>query len=166
MTDELLGARLAGELEAVNGELMDVVRRLTADRWRLRGANAPGWDHGEDEERTVGQIALHTANHHLVQAAIVEAVANGRIDTAVQNTDNAQEAEQNPEPDPAEVLRLLAANGAAGASLLRGLSAEQLASRMTFKGWTMSAEELARQVQIGHVRWHLASIRATIDSSR
>jgi hypothetical protein len=69
---------------------------------------------------------------------------------------------ENPDPDRERVLALLASNGAAGADMLRGLSDEQLARRMTFRGWTMSAEELAVQVQVGHVRWHIASIRAAL----
>ncbi len=71
MTRRTRGRQLAADLEAANADLIELVRGLTPEQWRLRGANAPGWDFGEDEARTIGQIALHTANHHLVQMAVV-----------------------------------------------------------------------------------------------
>jgi hypothetical protein len=163
MTEHTRGTELAADLENVNAELIELLRGLAPDRWRLRGANAPGWDQGEDETRTVAQIALHTAHHHLVQMAIVRGVAEGTL-TGPVATDGAAEGTADPDPDRDQVLELLARNGAAGAAMLRGLSGEQLANRMTFRGWTMSAEELAVQVLVGHVRWHLASIRATVDT--
>lgn len=159
MTGQTRGEQLAAELESANAELMGVVRQMTPEQWRLRAANAPGWDQGEDEARTVGQVALHTAEHHLVQRDIVRGVAEGTLSGPVAPPAPSGTAA---EPDRERVLALLAANAAAGAEMLRCLSDAQLASRMTFRGWTMSAEELAEQVQIGHVRWHLASIRATL----
>jgi hypothetical protein len=162
MSEHIRGTELAADLEAANAELMELVRSLTPEQWRLRGGNAPGLGEVEgDETRTVGQIALHTANHHLVQMTIVSGVAEGTM-PRLAHPDNATEAAENPDPDREHVLALLAGNGAAGARMLRGLSDEQLARQMTFRGWTMSAEELAVQVQVGHVRWHIASIRAAL----
>jgi hypothetical protein len=160
------GPELAAELEAANRELIELVERLTPAQWRLRGANAPGWDFGEDEARTVGQIALHSANQHLIQMELVRTIAAGETPGTGRSDAHSLEAAANPEPDRREVLRLLADNGTAAAAMLRGLSEEQLARRYTFRGWTMSAEELAEQDQVGHVRWHLASIRATIGEHR
>src|SRR5438094_880563 len=98
MTDRTRGAELAADLESANAELIELLRRLAPDRWRLRGANAPGWDQGEDETRTVGQIALHTAEHHLIQMAIVSGVAEGTM-TGPVPTDGAAQAPADLEPD-------------------------------------------------------------------
>jgi hypothetical protein len=99
MTEQTRGEQLASELEAANAELIQVVRQLSPAHWRLRGANAPGWDHGEDEVRTVGQIAQHTAEHHLVQMDIVRGVAEGSL--VIHHPAAAGPAEVEPEPDGA-----------------------------------------------------------------
>ncbi len=161
------GTRLAAELDEANRRFIALVHGLTADEWEMRGGNAPGWkfDSGEDEARTIGQIALHTANQHLVQMRIVCAVALGESPAPPGESSpqaNAREAAENPHPNKDDVLRLLAENGAAGAAMLRRLTDEDLARRMTFRGWTMSAGQLAAQSQIGHVRWHTASIEEAL----
>jgi len=157
------GERLAVELEVATRRLVELLEGLSREQWRLGGANAPGWDYGEDELRTIGQIALHTAHQHLVQMEIAKGAAEGRI-AQLAGPSNQQEAAANPDPDPKQVIRLLDTNCATAASMLRGLSDEQLDHALTFRGWTMTALELAEQAQIGHVLWHTASIKAALDA--
>lgn len=154
------GPELAGRLEAVNRRFLAAIAGLTPEQWRLRGANAPGWDFGEDEVRSLGQIARHTADHHLVQMEIVFAVAQGRLPAPAEPDGPSGPAAG--ELDPARVGELLERNCAAAAAMLRRLSAAQLERDLTFRGWTMTARELAEQVLIGHVEWHLASLEATL----
>jgi DinB family protein len=153
------GERLAVELEDANRRLLELIAGLTAEQWRNPAANAPGWDFGEDERRTIGQVALHTANQHLVQLEIVRGVAEGRLPLPG-NPSNADEAEANPDPDRPAVIRLLEESCRVAAEGLRELSDAQLARSMTFHGWTMTARQLAEQNQVGHVLWHIASIEA------
>jgi hypothetical protein len=159
------GERLAADLEAANRRLADLLQALSPQQWRGPAANAPGWDYGEDELRTVAQVALHTANQHLVQMEIVAGVAEGRMPEPG-NASNAAEAEANPDPEREDVIRLLAENCRAGAALLRGLTDEQLERDLTFHGWTMTARQLAEQNQVGHVLWHTASIEAAVQAPR
>jgi hypothetical protein len=157
--------RYADEFAAVNRELIELVEGLSPEEWRQTAANAPGWDFGEDERRTVGQVALHTANQHLVQLAIVLGIADGRI-AQPGNPSNEEEAQANPEPDRGEVARRLQEHGAAAEAALRALGDDRLGSAVTFKGWTMTCREAIEQLQIGHPRWHLASIRAALAPRR
>jgi hypothetical protein len=157
------GERLAADLKEANRAFVELVRGLTDEQWRARAANAPGYRYDDpgDELRSAGQVALHTAHQHLIQAEITRAVAKGETPAVAAKPSpvaNAEEAGANPEPDRAEVIRLLEANGDAAAEMLRGLTDDELARGMTFRGWTMTAEQLAEQGQIGHVRWHTASI--------
>jgi hypothetical protein len=118
---ESRGERLAAELEAANRGRVELLEAVTPEQWRVRGANAPGWDYGEDERRTVGQVALHTAHQHLVQMEIARGGAEGRIaQVAGAYASNQEEADENPDPDPRHVLRLLEANCATAAAMLRG----------------------------------------------
>jgi hypothetical protein len=156
--------QLADVFARVNRELIELVERVSSEAWRITAANAPGWELGEDERRTVGQVALHTANQHLVQLAIVLGVANGEV-AQVRNPSNEEEARQNPDPDRGEVLRRLRENGEIVYAALAALSAEQLDRAVTFKSWTMTCRETVEQLAIGHVRWHLASIRTTVGDS-
>jgi hypothetical protein len=156
--------QLAEEFARVNRDLIGLVDGLTSEAWRMTAANAPGWKFGEDERRTVGQVALHTANQHLVQLAIVLGVANGEV-AQLRHPSNEAEALENPDPDREDVLRRLRENGEIVYGALAALSAEQLDRALTFKGWTMTCRETIEQLAIGHVRWHLASIRAALGDS-
>jgi hypothetical protein len=156
--------QLADRFMRANRELIELIESLPAEAWPLTAANAPGWEFGEDERRSVGQVAYHTANQHLVQLAIVLGVASGEV-AQLRNQSNEEEALQNPNPDRDEVLRRLRENGDIVGRALAALTAEQLDRAVTFKGWTMTCHETVEQLAIGHVRWHLASIRATLGSS-
>jgi hypothetical protein len=154
-------AQLAAEFNAENLRLIEVMEQLSPDQWRLRGANAPGYNYGEDERRTVAQIALHTANQHLVQMAIVRAIVEGRSEP-LQGVPTNEEAVGNPDPEPAELLRRLRENGAAAAAAILDLAEAELDRALTFRGFTMTAAQAVEQLQIGHVRWHRTSIEATV----
>jgi hypothetical protein len=153
--------QLADQFAALNRELIELVEAIPPEAWRVTAANAPEWEFGEDERRTVGQVALHTANQHLVQLAIVLGVANGEA-AQLRSPSNEEEARQNPDPDRQDVLRRMRENGEIVYAALARLSAEQLDRAVTFKGWTMTCRETVEHLAIGHVRWHMASIRATL----
>lgn len=158
------GEDLAERLEAANRDLAALIEGLTDEEWGRHCANAPGWSYGEDERRTIAQVALHVANQHLVQAEIVAAVGQGRP-PALSNPGNEEEAAANPAPAKDRVLALLEENCRAGAAVLRALSDEQLGRSTTFRGWTMTARELAEQNQVGHLLWHAAGIRASLSGA-
>ena len=101
------GEELADQLETASGRFIELVASLTEAQWRQQGANAPGYrfESHEDEARTVGQIALHTAHQHLVQMDIVSGIAAGESFPAPTPSPvrNGEGAAANPDPDRDQV---------------------------------------------------------------
>ena len=143
-----------------NNGLIAVVERLTDAQWSAPGG-PEGW--------SVGVTAHHLATDHAILAGFVEAVAAGRplptwtMDMLHQY--NARHADEHKHCTKAETLELLRREGAAAASMVRGLSDEQL-DRTAVIPWDggppVSAQRLIEQKLIGPIEEHLAGIRGAI----
>jgi len=113
---------LANRLDAANNAVIEAVKGMSDAQWAAL-TKSEGW--------TVAATAHHIAGGHEAIAGLVQAIAAGQspqVSLAQVNAGNAQHAQQFAGVDRNEVLALLATNGAAAASLLRGLSDAQLSA--------------------------------------
>lgn len=156
------GEELAASLRAAGAELAGYATGLTAEEWRTRAVNSPDIVLGDDEDRPVGVVVHHVASSFptllgrmRARVETGEAPAGGReeFDRA-----NAAHAREHPDPDQAETLALLAQRVAGAAIAVAPLTDDDLA-RGPEGG--MNAGDFTRRVLIGHITWHLGSIRAT-----
>ncbi len=149
---------LADDFERTNGELIQLVEELSEAEWATR-TTAEGW--------SVAVTARHVAAAHGFIARRVRAVAEGQslppMPPGGIDARNARDAEQYANISRDEVLGLLRTNGAEAATLVRGLSDEQLDREFTRPdGTTMRLTSLIENGLIGHPTGHLTSIRATV----
>lgn len=157
---------LRARFEAAVADFRALVNQLTPDQWRLPAANAPDVQLGRDEDRSVGHVAWHTAMAMRRQLRAVSAMAHGHqpegMSFAELDEYNAGMAEANPDPDRDAVVQILAEEAGPLAELIGRLTPEQLKHRgQTFdRDWSLRS--YVENVIIYHVRWHAASIEATI----
>jgi len=135
---------------------------LTPAQWRAHAVNSPDIVQGEDENRTVGVLVHHVADWLPRCLAMVEVRVRTDgappTDRAELDRINAEHAAAHWDPDQAETLALLAQRTEEVAAALAALSDEDLA-RGQSSGF--DAETVTRRVMIGHLGWHLGSIKAT-----
>lgn len=152
-------AALADAFESANNNLIAAVEGCTPDQWG-RTCQNEGW--------SVGVAAHHVAVNHPVVASLVQLVANGQplpnITRDMIDAGNAQHAREFANVTGEETLELLRREGAAAASMVRGLTDEQLdrTAPLAFAGgqeW--SAADLIERILIHHPVAHAASITAT-----
>jgi hypothetical protein len=155
---------LATEFERVNGELVAYLRGLDRDQWLTPGVNSPIFQMGdEDEHRPVGTIAHHVASAHQRVIDNVGPMLAGREVRPPERGTAARHAAEHPEPDQAETIALLEARGAELASVIRGLTDEQLDSEVTTMIGTTTLAVFVERAVTFHPYWHLTSIRATFE---
>ena len=154
------GAKLAQQFEAANDELIKAVDGCSDEQWRATCAG---------EQWSVAVTAHHVAVSHEGIAGFIQAIANGQpvppLTGEMLEQGNAEHARQYANCTKNETVELLRRNGKAAASMLRGLSDEQLergAEIPLVGGRRMTASEMAEMVLIGHPRSHLESIRAAL----
>lgn len=156
------GPALATRLIAAGDALAAVAAGLDPEQWRRIAVNSPDIVQGRDEDRPAGVVVHHVAAWLPRLWGMVEQAAGGsssaRVDPAEIDRVNASHAREHPDPDQAETVSLLRDRTAEVAAALAGLSDEELA-RGPAEG--MSAGALAQRLLIGHITWHLGSIRAT-----
>jgi hypothetical protein len=149
---------LAGRFERLNQDVISTVERCSEQHWR-QPSGAEAW--------SVAVTAHHIAGSYSPIARLLRRVALGRevpvLTRAQIDQGNAESAAQFANCSQAETLDLLRTAGAEAAGIIRALSDEQLdrAAWVNHLGATLSAEQLAEQVLIGHTEEHLASIRST-----
>jgi DinB superfamily len=153
---------LAERFERTNREFIETLQQCTEEQWRAKCAN---------DDRTVAVVAGHVAGAYTATSGWVQAVASGQplppLTHALIDQINAQHAERHPEPDKAETIEQARRNGEAAASMVRGLSDQQLdraGSTPLFGPDPVTAEQLIVGALIGHARGHLRSIQATLAS--
>lgn len=149
---------LADDFEHENDELIRLVEGLSDAQWATR-TEAEGW--------TVAAVARHVAAGIGIIRTRVQAVAAGQppgfpsVDEI--HASNADDAIQYATVPRAEVLELLRTNGAALASLVRGLSDAQLDRSLALpNGQTTTLAGLVGTGLVGHLRSHGGSIRAAV----
>lgn len=151
---------LADRFEAAVREFITTVEGLSEAEWRLLCPN---------EERAIGVVAHHVAAGIAFQMDVFRQIAAGRqpptISEAYLAEANARDATAWADISKPATLALLRRNARAAAAEVRQWSADQLARRGRYladlpEAWTVETW-LDRQL-IGHVRGHLASIRAVL----
>jgi len=151
---------LADRFESANNDVIAAVEGCSDDQWR-KTTNSEGW--------SVGVVAHHIASSHEPVAGLVRLVATGQplpnLTMDMIHAGNAQHAQEQANCTREETLALLKSGGEAAASILRGLSDEQLdraAPLALLGGKEVSANQLVEMVMIGHPVQHLESINSAL----
>lgn len=152
------GESIAADFAEANDEVVAFALALRPDQW---AAPVPG------EGWPVGVLVHHVAVGHALLTRWLRCVARGEpvSDTGADVDDaNARHALEHAAVGVDDTVALLRANGAATATILRGLDDDALGATAAFgpaDGRTVSAEQLAAQAA-RHARTHLASARAAL----
>jgi uncharacterized damage-inducible protein DinB len=153
---------LAERYEQANGDLIAEVERSSGGAWGKQCSNE-GW--------SVAVTAHHVAIQTAPVAGIVHAIATGQplppITMEMIHQGNEEHAAQYANCTQAETAELLRTSGADAARMVRGLTDEQLdrsAELSLLGGASMSAQQFAENILIGHVEGHLASIRQAVSA--
>ena len=156
----LQARELAGSLEAINLELIQLVRGCSEEQWRT-DANDEG------DNRTVAVIAHHVGHGHLNTLEWLETALSGNEVTVTIddiNVENAEHAATYHDVEREETIQLLVETGDRLCARVGELTDEELAltafhrgagRQMTVAGFA----ELGRR----HVAGHLDTIRRALD---
>jgi hypothetical protein len=155
---------LAAAFERTNADLVGYVRGLDAQQWLTPGVNSPIFKMGdEDEHRPVGTIAHHVGSAYGRSAEAIRLVAAGQTIPPPPQGSAARHASEHAAPDQAETIRLLEEGAARIATIIRGLTDEELDRESeTFIGRASLATFIERAINF-HPYWHLTSIQATFE---
>lgn len=151
---------LAAAIEAINLELVQLVRGCSGEQWRTLCND-------EGDNRTVAVIAHHVAHGHVSSLEWLETALAGR-EVAVTldklDLENAEHAATYHEVERETTLALLEANGALLAERIANLTDEQLAGTAHHRatGRDLTVDSYAKGGH-GHVAGHLATIRKALD---
>ena len=157
-----MGARseaLAKQFEGKAQEAAAVIGKLSDADWR-KVTEAEKW--------TVGVTAHHLAGAFEPVAGIVSAVVSGQsvgnFTRAMLDEMNAKHAKDHAHCTKAETIALLDKGAAAAATVVRGLSDDQLVKSGTVFTDVppMTAEQLIDRGLISHIDEHVGSIRKTV----
>ena len=158
---------MAAKSEALARQLEAKVRDATATLERLSDAD---WTKvTEAEQWSVGVTAHHIAGVPEAISQMVKAMVAGQSPAAPFRLDmvdgmNAQHAKDFARCTKAETTELLQRGAAVAAGVIRGLSAEQLATKGTVLADAppMTVEELIAGGLLAHLDEHFGSIRKTV----
>jgi hypothetical protein len=152
------GATLATEFERKVHEAAAVLEKLSDADWTKVTAG---------EKWTVGVTAHHLASAFEPVAGIVTAIGSdrppGTLTRATLDELNARHARDHASCTKAETIALLTKGAATAATVVRGLSNEQLAKRATVftDAPPLSAEQMITGALLNHIDEHIGSIRKT-----
>jgi len=149
---------LAAQFEKAIAEFAEAIEELPDDKWSA--TTGEGW--------TVSAAAQHVSGQFPLEMEYITAAAEERPMPAYSWDDingmNDGRAAKNSAASKADVLKELRDGAASTAAYVRGLSDEQLvraASLAVVGVASVSAQQLIEgDVLLGHVKRHLASIRA------
>ena len=148
---------LASRFEQANRELIALVEACSEAEWR-KTTTAEQWP--------VAVVAHHVGGGHSLIAGLVRKIADGEplppANWDVIHSMNAQHAREHANATKAETLGLLRQGGADAATMVRGLSDEQLARTGSVLGQPMTAAQLIDGILIGHVLEHGGSLRTAL----
>lgn len=147
---------LAKRLEKANADFIAAVEGCGDDSW-AKTTNEEGW--------TVAAVAHHVASRQEMLAGLVQAVAGKQQIPPLKMDDlhagNAADAKEFASANRVEVLDLAKTSGEKAAAALRQLDDAALNNSAEVLGMSMTADQLAENILIGHVENHLASMRAS-----
>lgn len=148
---------LAEQFEQANNDVIAAVEACSDEQWRATC---------KDEGWSVATTAHHVGGGHAVIADFANKIGNGEamppITMEMIDQGNAQHAQQYANCNKAETLAMLREGGAVAASIVRGLSDEQLDRSGPVLGNPMTAAQVIENILIGHPRQHLASMQGAM----
>jgi uncharacterized damage-inducible protein DinB len=150
---------LAKQYEAKVQDATATLEKLSDADWKKTTAG---------EKWTVAVVAHHVASGHEGIANIIKAVSAGQglpgFTMDVLHDMNAKHAQEHANAAKADTVALHKKNAAAAASVVRGLSDDQLAkSGVVLQGMpAMSVEQIVTGILINHVDDHMGSIKKTV----
>jgi hypothetical protein len=150
---------LAKQFEGKAQDVATTIETLSDAEWSKVTAS---------EQWPVGVVAHHVAMGHEAIGNIVKTVAAGQpmphFTMDMLHEMNAKHAVEHARCTKAETLALHRTNAAAAASMLRGLSDEQLGKSGTVLAGMppMTVEQIVSGILISHIDEHFGSIRATV----
>jgi hypothetical protein len=151
---------LADAIEAINLELIQLVRGSSDEQWRTTAND-------EGDSRTVGVISHHVGHGHLNTAEWIGTALSGNDVTITLddiNVENAEHAATYHDVAREETIRLLTENGELLTAKVAALTDAELARKAFHRG-------AGREMTVGafaqlghrHVSGHLATIRKALD---
>ena len=152
---------LAKQFEAKAQEATAVLEKLSDAAWK-KVTEAEKW--------TVGVTAHHVAGAHEPIANIVKTIASGQamphFTMDMLHEANAKHAKEHANCTKSDTIALHKKGAAAAATVVRGLSDEQLATSGTVLAGAppMSAEQVVKNILINHIDDHYGSIKKTISA--
>jgi hypothetical protein len=151
---------LADSIEAINLELIQLVRGCSEEQWRTDCND-------EGDNRTVGVIAHHVGHGHANTMEWLEAALTGdevSLTPDDLNAENAEHAATYHEVEREETIELLVENGDRLCARVAELSEEEL-NRKAFHRGEGRELTVAAIAELGqrHVVGHLATIRKALD---
>jgi hypothetical protein len=152
----------AAAFESANLELLRFIESCSDDDWDTI-CPGEGWP--------VAVVAYHCAVGHGVSSRILRILTAGHAvpgTPEMHHAANEAMAREHPEPTRDEVAALARRRAETTARLLRGLRDDQLdlEAPIGLAGGTVMSVRAWTERTSGHVRNHLASMRAAIDSRR
>jgi hypothetical protein len=149
---------MADRFERAHGELTFIAERCSDAEWQARCV-AEGWP--------VGTTVHHVAADYPDLLDVLQAISTGAPPPSVTREEleqrNARHARESARLTRGEVLALLRRNGEAITALIHGLDTQQLDRTGRVLGQDVSGAQVIESWMIGHIRTHVASIRAAID---
>lgn len=153
---------IATRFEQANAELIATVEACSDDNWSIQC----GSDH-----RSVGIVADHVANGHVMLAKWIQSIAAGQpmsVSMDAIHEANAQHATERAAVTRAEVVDTLRTNGQQAAEIIRSLNEDEIERAIPIAimgGQEKSAAEMADMLLIGHISSHTDEIRSATGSS-
>jgi hypothetical protein len=153
------GEALAKQFETKAQEATAVLETLSEAAWK-KVTEAEKW--------TVGVTAHHVAGGHEAIANIVKTIASGQsmphFTMDMLHEANAKHAREHASCTKADTIALHKKGAAAAATVVRGLSDDQLAATGTVLAGAppMSAEQVVKHILINHIDDHFSSIKKTV----
>ena len=152
--------QMAERFARAHGELTLIAERCSDAEWQACCA-AEGWP--------VGTVVYHVAADYPALLDVLQAITAGVPPPSVTREQldqrNAQHAQQAVRLTRQEILALLRRNGEAIESFIRRLDSRRLDRTGRVLGQDVSGAQVIESWMIGHIRTHVASIRAAIDLS-
>ena len=151
---------LAATIEAVNLELIQLVRGCSEEQWRTLCND-------EGDNRAVAVIAHHVGHGHVLSLEWLETALDGKEVTITLddiNAENAEHAATYHDVDREETVEILGANGRRLRDRVATLSDAELGQTAFHRGAgrEMTVDSYAQLGQ-RHVAGHLATIRKALD---
>jgi uncharacterized damage-inducible protein DinB len=154
---------LASRLEAGAASLAEFAAALSESEWQTRVPK---------DGRTVGVVVHHVASVYPIEIQLAKLLAAGKpvagVSWDVVNTMNGDHAKDNASTTKEAALALLAANSAAAAAAIRGLSDTELDSAAPVSlnsDAPLTCQFMLEDHAVRHSYHHLAKIRSALRRS-